>query len=91
MLPPRTPIVRIAYKAFSIGCANAKKSHNFMRLKICRSSLEHYAAPKKSISFHDEPNWSTVQAVLRRYYTADRAQYGRASDVLHSRKFIPGA
>lgn len=91
MLPPRTPIVRIAYEVYSIGCANAKKLHNFRLLEILRSSLEHYAAPKKSIDLHGEPYWRTVQTVLRRYYTADRAQYGRASDVLHSRKSIPGA
>lgn len=90
MLPPRTPIVRIAYEVFSIGCANAKKLHNFRLLEMFRSSLEHYAAPKKSIGSHDEPIWRTVQTVQRRYYTADRAQYGRASDVLHSRNSVPG-
>lgn len=90
MLPPRTPIVRIAYETCSIGCANAKKFRYFMWLKIYRSSLEHCGAPKWGSDLRDEPNWRTVQTVLRRYYTADRAQYGRAIDVLHSRKSIPG-
>ena len=47
MLPPRTPIVRIAYKAFSIGCANAKNNYIISKLSICWSKMDRQAAPKQ--------------------------------------------
>lgn len=45
MLPPRTPIVRIAYKAFSIVCANAKNILYISILSIYWSKMDRQAAP----------------------------------------------